>query len=301
MNHESRIGVALGLVKIVMGILDSTQQAAWERDGFLVIEDLVDPGSCMELQQRARGVVEEFDPSAHRSVFTTNEQTRTSDDWFLGSGGDVRCFLEEEAVDAAGKLTRSKQGAVNKIGHAQHDLDATFSRFSRTSEMAQLAGAVGLTNPKMLQSMYIFKNPHIGGEVTCHQDATFLYTDPITVTGFWFAIEDATVENGCLWAVPGGHRTTLRTKFVRNDVDDDSAGTSFEVSGPKITTDGAVPLPARAGTLVMLHGLLPHFSGPNRSDKRRDAYSVHIIDGTAHYPAENWLQRGAAGPLRGFQ
>ena len=127
-----------------------------------------------------------------------------------------------------------------------------------------------------------------------------MYTDPITVTGFWFAIEDATVDNGCLWAVPGGHRTTLRTKFVRNDAGDDSAGTSFEVSGPEISTDGAVPLPARAGTMVMLHGLLPHFSGPNRSDKRRDAYSVHIIDGTARYPAENWLQRGTAGPLRGF-
>jgi phytanoyl-CoA hydroxylase len=54
--------------------------------------------------------------------------------------------------------------------------------------------------------MYIFKQPGIGGEVGCHQDATFLYTDPITVTGFWFAIEDATLENGCLWAAPGGHR-----------------------------------------------------------------------------------------------
>ena len=64
--------------------------------------------------------------------------------------------------------------------------------------------------------MYIFKQPGIGGEVGCHQDATFLYTEPMTVTGFWFAIEDATLENGCLWAAPGGHQQGgLRQVFKR--------------------------------------------------------------------------------------
>ena len=67
--------------------------------------------------------------------------------------------------------------------------------------------------------MYIFKQPHIGGEVGCHQDATFLYTDPITVTGFWFAIEDATLENGCLVGgarrPPGPAAPTLQARRLR--------------------------------------------------------------------------------------
>ena len=163
-----------------------------------------------------------------------------------------------------------------------------------------MAADVGLVDPKLLQSMYIFKGPHIGGEVTCHQDATFLYTDPVTCTGFWFAIEDANLENGCLWAVPGGHRAGMRKRFVRNDPSDDTAGTRFVVDGPDITSEGAVPLEARAGTLVVLHGLLPHLSGPNRSSKRRDAYSLHVIDGVADYPADNWLRRPAHMPLCGF-
>jgi phytanoyl-CoA hydroxylase len=50
--------------------------------------------------------------------------------------------------------------------------------------------------------MYIFKQPRIGGEVTCHQDSAFLYNDPISIAGLWFALEDATTENGCLWAIP---------------------------------------------------------------------------------------------------
>lgn len=283
-----------------MSVLEQTQIDSWQRDGYLTIEGFADRQACDRLMERAQELVGAFDPDAHASVFTTKEQTRTSDEWFLGSGADVRCFLEEEAVDADGKLLREKDGSVNKIGHALHDIDPVFDSFSRHPDLASVATELGMFDPKLLQSMYIFKNPLIGGEVTCHQDATFLYTNPVTVTGFWFAIQDATLENGCLWAVPGGHRTELRKRFVRNNADDDAAGTSFEVYGPDITAEGAVPLEAPAGTLVVLHGLLPHLSGPNRSTKRRDAYSLHVIEGSAEYPRENWLHRSAELPLRGF-
>lgn len=47
------------------------------------------------------------------------------------------------------------------------------------------------------------QQPHIGGEVSAHQDSTFLYTDPPTVVGLWVALEDATKDNGCLWSIPG--------------------------------------------------------------------------------------------------
>ena len=62
----------------------------------------------------------------------------------------------------------------------------------------------------------------------------------------------------------------------------------------------AVPLPARRGSLIVLHGLLPHLSGPNRSQRSRHAYTLHVIDGAARYPADNWLQRTPEMPLRGF-
>jgi hypothetical protein len=60
-----------------------------------------------------------------------------------------------------------------------------------------------------------------------------------------------------------------------------------------------VALEARRGTLVVLHGLLPHASAPNRSTRPRHAYSLHLIDGRAIYAADNWLQRPGL-PLRGF-
>ena len=61
-----------------------------------------------------------------------------------------------------------------------------------------------------------------------------------------------------------------------------------------------MPLEAARGTLILLDGLLPHLSGPNNSDKPRHAYTLHVIDGTADYPADNWLQRDALAATPGF-
>jgi phytanoyl-CoA hydroxylase len=287
----------------VSAVLDPKQLADWERDGFLVVRAAAELDACRGVIARAEQIVAEFDASTV-SVFTTHEQTRTSDEYFLSSGGEVRCFFEEEAFDADGVLAVPKARAINKIGHAQHDLDPAYDAFSRTEALAEVVDDLGVADPRLLQSMHIFKQPRIGGEVTCHQDATFLRTEPDSVLGLWFALEDATLENGCLWAEPGGHRGPLRARFVRAGATD-ADGTRFEELDPTPLPEPGeggplVPLEVEAGTLVVLHGRLPHWSGPNRSGRSRQAYSVHVIDGSAAYPEGNWLQRPPDLPLRGF-
>ncbi len=281
-------------------MLSAEQLAAFDRDGFLVVEGFAAKEDCAALIERAVELMRTADLSEVRSIFTTKEQERVSDDYFLGSGGEIRYFFEEEAFGPDGELRQPVEESINKIGHALHDLDPTFSAFSRQPALAEVAADVGLADPLLLQSMYICKGPHIGGEVGCHQDATFLYTEPITVTGFWFALEEATVENGCLWAAPGGHRAPLRRVFKRRA---DGPGTEFEVLDdtplPDPLEPGAlVPLEAPAGTLVVLNGRLPHWSDVNRSPRSRHAYSLHCISAAADYPAWNWLQRDP--PPRGF-
>jgi len=146
--------------------------------------------------------------------------------------------------------------------------------------------------------MYIFKQPGIGGEVRWHQDATFFDTTPITVTTFWFALEDATVDNGCLWVQPGGHRTPMRERFVREG---DTTRMETLDNTPWPTQAEAVPLPCAAGTLVCFHGLLPHYSAPNRSAVSRHAYTLHVTDALSAYAPTNWLQRNdPLRPVRGF-
>jgi phytanoyl-CoA hydroxylase len=268
----------------------------FERQGFLVLPGFVTAQACDALKARAEALVADFQPETV-SVFTTHEQTRTSDEYFLSSGDTIRFFFEEDAFRPDGSLRQDKALSINKMGHAMHDLDPVFERFSRTPELAALAAELGVRQPLLLQSMYIFKQPFIGGEVNSHQDSTFLYTDPPTCLGFWFALEDATLENGCLWALPGGHTLGLKKRFVRAE----GGGTAFQVldSSP-VPEEGMVPLEVKKGTLVVLHGLLPHKSGANTSPRSRHAYSVHVIDATARYPEDNWLRRAPDMPARGF-
>lgn len=275
-------------------MLTAAQRDRFSADGFLVLDRFVDPTACDELRARADALVDGFDASAHRTVFTTDEATKRIDDYFLDSADRVHFFFEEEAFDERGELRQPKQRSINKIGHALHDLDPAFDRFSRTPDLEALVGAVGVTSPQLMQSMYIFKQPFIGGEVRCHQDSTFLHTEPDRLLGLWFALEDATLENGCLWAIPGGHRDGLRARFVR-----EGRRTRMEVMDPTPWDDAQlVPLEVPRGGVVLLDGLVPHYSKANRSPRSRHAYTLHVVSGDDAYPTTNWLQRQA--PARGF-
>jgi len=306
-------------------MLTPSQNERFERDGFLAIEAFASAEACGSLRQRAIEIVAAWQPSAQRTVFTTDQQERTSNQEFLDSGSSTWCFFEPEAFDEQGALGQDKLLSINKIGHAMHDLDAVFESFSYTADLAGVAADLGLVDALAVQSMYLFKQPRIGGEVACHQDATFLFTEPQSVLGFWFAIEDATLDNGCLWVEPGGHRGRLRQRFERmpGASEDGASGaaragdaTRFaplddtplpvpapgpgpgRAAPPRPGGDGLVPIETPAGTLVVLHGLLPHWSDVNRSASSRHAYSLHCIDAAADYPASNWLQRPADVPVR---
>jgi len=277
------------------GVLPLQMRQAYQRDGVLLLEDFISQDACNKLKDDIAGLVDGFDLESAKSIFSTSARSHAADTFFRESGDKVRFFFEEGAFDDSGELTAARDRVLNKIGHAMHDLVDEFDAFSRTDRLAAVANSIGLGDPGIVQSMVIFKQPSIGGEVGMHQDGSFLHTDPISVTGFWFALEDADRSNGCLYAVPGGHLDGLKERFHYQDEE-----LVMTAMADKSWPQEAQALEARAGTLVVLHGLLPHYSCANTSQRSRQAYVFHAIDQSAQWSTDNWLRRSNDLPLRGF-
>lgn len=273
----------------------------FERDGFAVLRGFWSPEAVAAARRRSAELLAAVDAEAARGVFSTLDHRHSATEWFLGSAHTVRAFLEEEAVDALGRLTVPAERAVNKFGHALHRLDPVFASLSHGPALQAVAEALGLAQPQLRQSMLIIKQPGIGGEVRWHQDATYFHTAPIGVVTFWFAIEDADTDNGCLWVEPGGHRGPLRERFLLGAGADGGPGHRRLDDTPWPSLDRSVPVPAVAGDLVLMHGLLPHRSDANRSPRSRLAYTLHATDARHAWAPDNWLQpRAGDDPPEAF-
>lgn len=145
--------------------------------------------------------------------------------------------------------------------------------------------------------MYIFKQPKIGGVVVPHKDSTYLYTEPMKQYGLWIALEDACVDNGCLWFVPGSHREGNSYRFLRTDTESGII-TAFEGHGPENKPEEYVVTPVRKGGLILIHGDVVHKSEQNCSDRSRNIYTFNMYDAaSATYSPQNWIQPPESFPM----
>src|ERR1051326_5268554 len=115
-------------------------------------------------------------------------------------------------------------------------------------------------NVKCMQSMLFIKAAGKPGQAW-HQDEVFIPTRDRTLTGAWIALDDATVENGCLWVIPGSHkRGVLWPQMKHNDRRFDCTDETF---GFPYTDQDAIPVEVKAGTILFFNGYLLHRSLPN--------------------------------------
>jgi phytanoyl-CoA hydroxylase len=284
--------------------LTKDQVDFFHANGYLHIPQVLNQEICAALRLKANQYISKCDINEHRSIFTTNEQSRRMNDrYFLESGDKIRYFFEEHAFEKDHTTLKVPlEFAINKIGHNLHNLDKDFQRISYSPEVKAILKSLNYKRPVAVQSMYIFKQPSIGGEVSPHQDGTYLYTEPQSVTGLWWALEDCSVENGCLYGVPGSHRMPIRQRFRRTKTCmENKDGPLLETIPEKVDAfdiSGSVPIETKAGDMVLLHSAFVHFSNANKSKKSRHAFAVHVVESDGvKYPTDNWLQNTDKKPF----
>jgi phytanoyl-CoA hydroxylase len=267
----------------------------FQQDGYLVIENFLTDEEIESLQRDCRQIVEQFDPTQNRSIFSAEHSQHFTDLNFISSADKVRCFLEEEALDSEGNLAVDKSVAINKIGHALHLLRPAFKSVSHSDKVKNLLKSLGFVDPVIPQSMFIFKVPSIGAKVTPHQDGSYLYVDPIDghLVGLWFPLVDATAENGCLSFIPGSHKNGVLGNYRNVRTTDAEHGLSLKYDGEKQDYDmkDFVLCPVKKGSLVLIDGLVVHKSERNCSTSPRPIYTFHVYDAAnSTYSDANWLQ-----------
>lgn len=288
----------------------------FERDGFTVVHDLYDHETVDELREEMDNIISKAEKGKlnDSAIFTTNKQIEhlsKSVDYFLDSASDISFFYEKDAFDENGKLVGPLNTSLNKVGHAMHDLNTVFNKFCYSNVVKTLAKDVlRFVDPILVQTMYIFKSPKVGGEVTPHQDSTYLISNPLSCKAIWVALDDATKENGCMWGIPGSHKTTpieYYMKAERKEVYDDNgklvkrdSKVSYDPEEPpKYTIKDDVPLEMKKGSIVLFDGAFVHYSKHNYSNKRRHAFTIHMVESKeTTWDKGNWLQRTPEVPFR---
>ena len=314
--------------------LDLSFIDSFHRDGCAVVRGFASKSECDRMMNQMSQLIDEWDPM-ELVVFRTDSKqidAQAQSDYFLNSGDGIAFFLEPSAVDEeTGALAdhTPKHEALNKVGHGLHIADPVFRKYSTSRKVAALTRLLGWVNPVLPQSMYIFKQPHDGAEVTSHQDSTFLFTTPRqTCLGLWLALEDATLDNGCVWARPGSHAEPLRRHFQRNpdhfEGGDKSAPQmifhDFENGSDTVRSPapwegalppgvpeneaarsaGFVPFECKKGDLVLIHGQVDHLSLKNTSPKSRHTFQLHLVEGPSEgveWHPKNWLQLSGGRPF----
>jgi phytanoyl-CoA hydroxylase len=136
-------------------------------------------------------------------------------------------------------------------------------------------------NAKWMQSMLFIKSAGKPGQAW-HQDEDFIPTRDRSLTGAWIALDDATVDNGCLWVIPGSHRQGILWELEEQDRPDFDC--TDEAVGFPNTDNDAIPVEMKSGSIVFFNSYLLHRSLPNVT---RTGYRRALVN---HYmSAESFL------------
>lgn len=282
--------------------ITSKNVESYNKDGYVHIPGYFSKSEIYSLKDEMSRIINNIkeEDLSKNNTFRTDSPFFV--DYMLESGDKTRFFFENDTFNEDGTLKYPVAECINKVGHGTHDENPVFRKFCYSEKIKNLFRALGYIKPMIVQSMYIFKSKRIGGEVGSHIDNTFIISNPLSCVGFWIALDDASKENGALYAVPGSHKLEV-DYFMKRKIDENGKIiTAFNKLKPDYDISNSVCLEAKQGDLVILHGSLVHYSHKNNSEKSRHAFTLHSVEShNTEWDKGNWLQRPSNNPFTTIQ
>jgi ectoine hydroxylase-related dioxygenase (phytanoyl-CoA dioxygenase family) len=247
-------------------MIDMAQRMRWDEDGFFIIRDFApDVGEAM--LERVVAISRDADARPiHDGFIVAPEQNLAG------------------RVDAGA----SAEQRVSKIFRLHRD--GPFQAFIESPPILDIGRSLLGPRVDCFLSQFIFKNPGAWGQ-PWHQDSFYFPFDRTPQVGFWLAVTQATLENGCLWVLPGSHREP-----VRKHVPDRRPNANFgyvEIVDRDFSEEQ--PVTMAPGDLLVFHSHLMHRSEDNGSDSLRAAMVYHMAEhGTQDLakrpsPVNDWM------------
>lgn len=164
--------------------------------------------------------------------------------------------------------------------HQPHHVSPVMREYLAHPAVSRALARLVAPDVKCMQSMLFIKPPRFPGQAW-HQDEVYIPTRDRSLTGAWYALDDATVENGCMWVLPGSHRNgyLYPQRLHGRPEEFDSARESYGFDDRE-----EIPVACRAGAVVFFNGYLLHRSRKNRSDRFRRVLVNHYMNAYSLLP-----------------
>lgn len=266
------------------GAVTDAQRAQFERDGYLAFRHVLSPAQIADARQALTELVGEF---ARQSQEQRDQQRMKVQFEFgfepapgeQGDPGDLELRVRKYM------WFHDRKPVLTEIAYAGHPV-------------YDIVSALIGQGSTLFQDMALVKPPLIGSEKAWHQDNAYFAVTPLeSVCGVWIALDDATVENGCMHVLPGGHKGGAQVHYHGPDSDSVKGlnPDRCQIRPGQIATSEAVPVPIPAGGAMFFYGMLPHQTPPNTSPGRRRALQYHFRSAESQIiPTEEYFQIFAA-------
>lgn len=228
------------------------QKHFFSENGYLVIPNLISDEALEELRSMVDRVLDGTLAPAEGGGVNGG-----------GGGGAVRDFhlqLEPAIKDDPAIPRREK---IRVVFHLCHTHPYFWGHATRPEILDAVRGLLGPRIKLYTDQMFVKPARH-GSEVPFHQDhAYWTNIEPANMLTCWLALDDATIENGCVRVIPGTHKQRIPHIHLDNAVQ------TTGIPAESLDASLEVPVEIKAGGAMFHHSLVVHRSFPNDSDKGR--------------------------------